>query len=176
MRCNWSLSMLRFRNVISPAFYLGLCWVFGILFGMHFVSAASEPFSSLMRAGIYCRVTILGLLAVLLLPLFFSAVSVYFSIPHLQYFICFLKAFCFGCCLYCYMYTFSAAGWLIMSFMMFSDSCMLSPLLWFWCRHITGNRQSLKRDVCCCLTVAVLVGSVDYFIISPYLVSLLKYF
>lgn len=176
MRYNWSLSASRFRNAVSPVAFLGFCWVLGILFGMHFVSFVSEPFSSLIRTGVYSRVTTAGLLTVLLLPLFASAITVYFFIPYLQYFICFLKAFCFGCCLYCSVHTFAAAGWLIMSLMMFSDSCMLVPLLWFWCRHITGNRQSLKRDVYYCLTAAVLIGFVDYFIISPYLVGLLKYF
>ena len=176
MRCKWSLPALCFRSVVSPVVFLGFCWIVGILCGMHFVSFAIEPFSSLMRAGIYCRVTFVGLLAALLLPLFFSAISVYFSVPRFQYFVCFLKAFCFGCCLYCCMHTFGSAGWLIMAIMMLSDCSMLTPLLWFWCRHISGDKQSLKRDIYYCLTVAALVGTVDYFIISPYLVGLLKYF
>lgn len=154
---------------------LAFLWISGLLCGMFFISAAGDLFSSLMYAAAFCRVSIVGLAAVLLFPLIVSAVAVYMAVPAFVLPICFLKAFCYGCVLFVSSAAFGNAGWLMRILLLFSDSCMMVPLHWFWCRHLSGRRDSLKRDLTVCVVLAAFIGSVDYFLVSPYLVELMNY-
>ena len=171
-RSNRSFSVFRLK---SSAAIIAVVWITGLIGGINFVSVAGEPFCLLMYESAFCRVSIVGLLAVLYLPLLLSVVVVRLSVPALQYAICLLKAFFFGCCLNCSSYAFGTASWLVLLLLLFSDCSMTVPLLLFWFRHISGSRILLRRDLFCCCFFAAVIGVLDYFIISPYLVNIMHY-
>lgn len=158
----------------SPIFCLSFPWVAGLLHGMHFAFAASESISSFMHAVVYCHVSIVGLLLVLFFPLFISAIAI--SVPVFLFPLSFIKALSYGFCFCSVMYAFGSAGWLFTMMLLFSDLCMSVLLNWLWCRHLFGNKYTLRRDMLYCSLAVVLIGLVDYFLVSPYLVDLLHYF
>lgn len=158
----------------SRVMLLAFLWISGLLCGTLFVLAAEDPFSSLMRTVAFNRVSIAGLAAVLVFPLIVSAVAVYMAVPTFILPICFVKAFCYGSSMFGASAAFGSAGWLMRLLLLFSDSCMMVPLLWFWCRHLTGRRDSLKRDLAVCAVFAVFIGIIDYFLVSPYLAELMN--
>ncbi len=154
---------------------LAFFWIVGLLCGVSFASVAKDFDFPQMRSLAYSRVSIAGLAAVLVFPLTISAVAVYLNVPVFLFPICFLKAFSFGYCLYSISVAFGDAGWLVRVLLLFSDSCMMVPLLWFWCRHQGRKRKSIKRDLTVCTSFAALIGVTDYYLISPYLVELMNY-
>ena len=158
----------------SPVFCLSFPWVTGLLLGMHFAYTASISISSLMHTVAYCRVSIVGLLFVLFFPLVISAMAI--SVPFFLFPLAFIKALSYGFSFYSVMYAFGSAGWLFTMLLLFSDSCMSVLLNWLWCRHLFGKKHTLWRDMLNCALVAVLIGLVDYFLVSPYLADLLYYF
>ena len=168
-------SMTQNDKLKLSAIFLSVPWSLGLIGGIYIASAGNSSFYRLIYASAYDRVTIIGLFAVLFLPLFISAIFVWIDMPALQYGICFIKAFFLGFSLCCIKYSFVNAGWLIMVMLLFSDCCMVVPLLWFWCRHISGCKFYLKRDILYSCLIAILVGILDYFVVSPYLVSLMYY-
>lgn len=159
----------------SCVVFLAFLWICGLFCGMFFVSVAEDAFLPLMRTVAYSRVSIVGLAAVLVFPLAISAATVYLTVPAFLFPICFFKAFSFGCCLYSVSVAFGSAGWLVRVLLLFSDSCMMVPLLWFWCRHQAGNRDLIKQDLVVCASCAALIGATDYFLISPYLAELMNH-
>lgn len=165
-----SKHLFRYRMAILAFF-----WIVGLLCGVFFASAVKDFVFPQMRSFAYVRVSIAGLVAVLAFPLAISAVAVYLNVPVFLFPICFFKAFSFGCCLYSISVAFGDAGWLVRLLLLFSDSCMIVPLLWFWCRHQTGKRASIKRDLAVCTSFAALIGVTDYYLVSPYLVELMNY-
>lgn len=148
--------------------FLAACFLSGLFFGV-WMSYGVEFSVSLMRGVMDSAVSIVSLLGVLLLPLLFSALAVYFSKPRWLFGIAFLKAFSFafvsaGICT-----GFGSAGWLVRSLILFSDGLSL-PLLWlYWLRHIPGRRTFQAADV---MVIAGCIGSIgllDQFLIIPLL-------
>ena len=160
-RCSWCAIILAFS------------WIAGLLCGLFFVSKAAEPLSLLMHTAVYNHITLFGLAAVLFLPLIASAAAVYLGAHILIFPICFIKSFAFGVCLCGVSVAFGSAGWLVRVLLLFSDSCMIVVLLWFWYRHLTGDRSVLRRDTVLCAAVALFVGLVDYLFVSPFFAGLL---
>ena len=147
---------------------LAACFLAGFVLGIR-MSHGAELSVSLMRSALYGTVSIVGLLAVLLLPFLFSALAVYFSKSQLLYGIAFLKAFLFAFIATAVSSVFGNAGWLARFLILFSDSLNL-PLLWlYWLRHIPGKRAYQAADamvLACCIC---LVGIADYILIMPLL-------
>lgn len=153
---------------------LALFWCIGLLCGCAASRQAEAYLVPLMSAAAAHRVSIVGLLAVLLLPLLFSAFAVFISEPRLLLAAAFLKAFTFGFTAWGITVAFGMAGWLIRSLLLFSDCCMLPFLFWFWLRHISGERAAVRNDLAVCTAVAVLVGSIDFWKVSPFLALLIE--
>ena len=148
--------------------FLAACFLTGLILGIR-MSHGVDFSVSLMRGALSSTVSIVRLLSVLLLPLLFSALAVFFSKPQLLYPIAFLKAFVFsfvsaGICT-----GFGSAGWLARPLIMFSDSLSL-PMLWlYWLRHIPGRRTFQAADVMVIAGCVGLVGLLDQFLIMPLL-------
>ena len=155
-------------------FSLLLFWCAGLLLGVYSGTAAEDVSLALMRAAAGSRVSIVNLLAVTVLPFLLSAFAVFFSRQWLIFPLCFGKAFSFGFCAYAVCGAFPGAGWLIRFLLLFSDQCFIPVLFWFWIRHIGGQKRNLRWDTAVCLGVAAVVGSLDQWLISPFLAALIE--
>lgn len=154
-------------------FWLLLLWCAGLILGVFFACQADDSTILMMRSAASAPVSISGLLVVFLLPFLLSASAVYLSQPLLLLATAFAKAFSFGFCAYAVDSAFRSAGWLMCLLLMFSDLCFLPVLMWFWLRHITGNRRSADVDLAVCAAIAVCIGLFDYCIVSPFLAMVL---
>lgn len=157
-------------NVIVLAFTL----ISGYALGSFFATGVSDSAVSLMRTAIVCRVSIVCLLPVILLPFLFTAFAV--SIHRLWLFIplAFCRAAAFGYLASIILCAFGSSGWLIFSLFLFSDFISMPLLCWFWIRSL----NCFGRNTFGNLTIisAVLSGIVflDCQFVSPFLVTLLS--
>lgn len=159
----------------SSVWFLAFSWICGISAGLFLASCMHCDSASLMRALILERVSIVGLLIVLLLPYVLSVAAFYFSARALIYLIAAGKGICFSFCIYLLMAQFSTAGWLLCRLLFFSDFAILVPMFLFWIRCLNCDQQSLTRDSLRYLIVALGAWIMDCCFISPFTVNLLTH-
>lgn len=170
----------KFQNFIkfscrNSVWILAFCWVFSICLGLHLGSNLDTEIYSLMRMAPGCHVSIVGLMLNLFLPIVISAAAVRYLSPHAIHLLVFGKGLCHGFCMYMILAEFSSAGWLLCRLLMFSDSCLLVPLFVLWIHQINGYQERLKRDMLNCLVVAFVSAIVDYFMISPLIITAINH-
>lgn len=115
------------------------------------------------------RVTIVGLAAVSFLPFLISAFAVSFRRFRLLPLIAFFKALLFSYVSLGIMAAYGDGGWLSCLLLMFTDVLSLPVLLLYWLRQ---SRETTQSQDLLFLSLLVLIGSMDYFIISPIAASL----
>ena len=153
--------------------YLAFAMMAGVVCGVHLAMQSANSFVPLMRAAAGCRMSIVGLIASRFLPFLFAAFAVYIA----KYWLLIPAFFIKGCaitwsgCLA--VAAFGSAGWLVQPLLQFSDLLLLPVLFWFCIRRIVQSHAAIWRDLKICGTAFVLVGALDYCIISPFLVMLL---
>ena len=168
----------KFRHYVSlvlsnrPVFMLVLSWSLGQILAIILASISGDSFFTLMRMAVSTRVSIVGLFAMSYLPFLFSAFAVYICKPKLLYLIVFLKALLFVFCSLSCVAVFPSAAWLVRILLLFSDSLLLPVLCWFSIRHISGY-GNLKNDFSLCTAFFILAASLDYCVVSPFLVMLI---
>lgn len=150
---------------------LGASWVLGMLIPVCIFSQIDASFPSLMRRAVVGQVSIVSLLASILLPYLLSAFAVYISKPLLLLPIAFIRGFTLILVLMTVSEAFGSAGWLIRGLFLFSDVAFMPFLYLFWHRNISVVSNN-SGWVCC--GAAVLIGCLDYYYISPFLLGLLS--
>ena len=153
---------------------LALSWLIGMLLGIPAALAASDFLVPMMRESIGCSVSIPGLLAATLLPFLFSAYAVSLSEPWLLLIISTLKAFSYSFCACGVSLAFGQSSWLVRFLFLFSDHCLIPLLYLYWLRHIRAKAKTSPLELSGCIGAALLVGSIDYYLIAPFLVSLIE--
>lgn len=168
----FAIDLRRFwcRNCL---WFLAFFWIITILSGIRFAAASDSSIASLMCSAVCCPVTIVGLIAVLFFPLFISTVAVYFHAAELILLFCGVKGFFLGYCLYGLLLAFGSGGWLVSCLFMFSGLLMQIFLFWFWQLSITENTVKIRAFLICTL-LAVVIGCIDYFCVSPFLTLLIS--
>lgn len=166
-------SVFPFSRCRNPAWILAFSWVCGLSFGLFLASRMHGNFSSLMRTALTNRVSIVGLLIILLFPFISSAVAVWFSRTGYLYLLVAGKGICFSFCVYLIMVEFPSSGWLFCRLLLFSELCILPPLFYLWIKSIEGGKQTIRHSAGFCLLIAVVAGVLDYFLISPFTVTLM---
>lgn len=151
---------------------LALFWISGLIAGAAAYFFAGHFLSSLMHGILSGSVSIVSLLCVTVLPFLFSAFAVYICEPRLLYPICFGKAFLFSVVSMAVWISFGSAGWLVRWLLMFSDLVSLPLLYLFWLRHISGQRSFSGLEILLVASACMLIGSVDYCCISPFVAML----
>ncbi len=166
----------RFRHFLAflsrnrTTFALVFFWFAGLLSGCCFAAYSGESFFLLMRTAATVRVSIVGMFAVSFLPFLLSAYAVYCGRPQLMLPLCYCKALMFSWCAFGIQCAFGTAGWL-MRLLQFSDLLTVPVFCWFCLRHI--NRSgTFRRDFITCTALYLLAGSLDYCVVSPFLVML----
>ncbi len=141
-------------------------WTLGVLLGC--LAAKYIPGKdSWMHMLIQSRMSIVGGLAVIFLPLSISAFLVYsknvvFLIP-----LAIIKAVMFSFASGCMIRAFGSAGWLMRLLFLFSDSFTTLFCLCFWIRCFRSNFAKVRgivNTVFCCIAIALL----DILVISPF--------
>ena len=160
--------VIKYRPVLTLVFSL----ISGLSLGIILASTLEESFLLLMRTAVSTRVSIVGLFAVSYLPFLFSAFAVYIRKPKLILIILFIKAFMFVFCGLLSAAAFPSAGWLVRILLQFSDCLLLPVLCWFAVRQTTGY-GNFKKDFSYCTALFVIAGSLDYCVVSPFLVMLI---
>ena len=153
--------------VISLAFFSTFGLLFGILLGQ-----GSQDYLSLMRMVPVTRVSIVGLIATVLLPVFVSTAA-YFSHYAVNRYICaFVRSVFSGLLVSALSCIYGPASWLINTFLI---SYWVCSLMWFWLCF--QDRNSTLRIKCLFATVHATVCSVvgifDFLLVSPFLSSLM---
>lgn len=165
--CN---SFSRCRKVY---FLLSILWIAGLLSGATTALFADNLLIPTMRAALYGGLSIFGLLAALLLPLFITAFVVYISQPLILLPISFCKAFSFAFIAAGLLLSFGNADWLLCLLFMFANLLALSVLWWCWLHVMTGERIPALQTSLIAGVLTVLVGCVDFVLVAPFLADLL---
>lgn len=167
--------MMLFVSRRSSILLLACVWMTGLILGVFFSARSSDSYFLLMRTAASSRVSIAGLIASAYLPFLFSAFAVLIGKPWLLYPLSLIKALASGFGFSGAALAFGSAGWLAQPLLFFTDVCLLPVLCWFMIRHIGGAENSLKRDFFLCTAAAVLVGCLDYCVVSPFLAMLIDH-
>lgn len=147
----------------------------GLLCGISVFYSVGDSFFALMRIAGTRHVSIVSLLSVVILPFLLSAFVVYFSKFALLLPVCFFKAFVFSGISFIIVRAYGPAGWLFRYLFLFSD-CMVMPILyWFWLRYVDGKHRFCGWEAAALVAIGLLIGSVDYRIISPMLARLIEF-
>lgn len=155
--------------------YLAFSSCLGSSFGIYTAGLSSFDISFLMRMAGVCRVSIVGLAAVTLLPLLITAAAVLLSKPNLLFLLTFAKACLYSYCLYGICCGFTGAGLLVCFLLLFSDSAVVLLIHWFSFRNICGFTDSSFRELLGIIVFCISVGIVDYCIVSSFLTSLILF-
>lgn len=161
------------RNILPVAVLLVVfVWLLGLGTGICFLNATS--FASLMCSVFLNRISIVGLLSSLVIPILFSYIltrccNLYFILP-----IVFLKAFTFMCCFGSVIFAFNNAGWLITGMLLFSDFFLVISLLFVWVRFALGKRYPPVGLIVLHIAILLTIGCFDYFAVSPFAMTLLN--
>lgn len=151
---------------------LALCYLSGLLFGALASRFAGNRLDLLMRGALSGAVSIVGLLCITVVPFLFSAFAVYLSHPALLFLVSFAEAFLFCFVSLGVMRCAGSAGWLIRWLLCFSGSVFAPVLYLYWLRHLTEPFSGLEAAGM--LSLCLLIGSVDYRLISPFLAELIN--
>jgi hypothetical protein len=152
---------------------LAAVWFSGLVLGIFFFYRMSPSFVSLMRGLEISSVSIVGVLVSNLLPFLISAFAVYFHKIWLIFLLAFLKALVFGCSGGLITVAYGAAGWLVRWLTMFTDSIICPALLYFWCRHTSGDHRLCGREVAGYFCFVAFVIWLDFSVVSPFLARII---
>lgn len=156
-------------------FLLAFFWVAGLLCGMLAFRTGNRQFLLLMRSVIYEPVSIVGVLFSVTFPFLISASAVFMSKPGFLFPICFAKAFSFSVVSIGILQAYGSAGWLIRFFLLFGDYGSLPLLYWYWMRNIPRAQGASHLEAGAILSLLVLIGSINFRVIAPFLASLIEY-
>ena len=166
----------RFRNHNQKAFWISLFWILGLIIGFIVSWNMEAIHNALANSLLHSDASVVGFLASLIFPFLLSAVFFKFSVWKGICILAFLKAFTFSYCSTTIVCCFGSAGWLLRCILAFSGSTTGVILLWFWIRSCRQTTRSGYQDLFLCLFLTLVVGFIDYCMISPFGVHLLSYY
>ena len=152
---------------------LASVWVLGLGSGIWAFAYAGSSLLPLMRSTLSGTVSIVSLLCVTGLPFLFSAFAVFISCHWLIFPIAFCKGFCFSFAATGLLQAFGSAGWLIRPLLCFADSVSMPLLYWFWLSCFRTDDRLWRPRAVLAAALLLLLGSVDYCLISPFLADLI---
>ena len=150
-------------------FLLVCVWIFGLLIGI----CLYKPFSfTLMCSTVSQPVSIVGLFAIIFLPLIFSYFSFLMNKPIIILIVCFIKAVAFGFSGILISQTYASASWLVRLLFLFSDCCCVLVLFVLWFRYIHNSCKYRVSDISVSFIVGYMIAITDFIVISPFLKGL----
>lgn len=156
----------------TSVFILSLSWLTGIVigFGLSFIlKAQSVP---LMTAASDCGISIAGLCFIILTPVLISLISYRLSKLWPIYFWSFVRGVYWGHSIPVMLWSFGTAAWLLHFLLSFSNVITLVPMFCFWLQCIRPEGSIPHKYVRLILIISICVGLIDYFLISPSVLTL----
>lgn len=144
----------------------------GFLSGTTVTFADPGLYSLLVRSAVVSPVSISALITRIVFTAFLCVVIFDAKTVYLPAILCFVYAFSYGVVSMAIFFAFGSAYWLTHLLLLFTGMVNSMCVLWFWCRRICVQRQSIYSDFFLALFVSSLAGFFDFFLISPYLSSL----
>lgn len=154
-------------------FVLAFLWCLSLGFGLLLAYTNQALTVSLMYTAPKCSVSIVGLFIILLFPLLLSAAAVKFSVHAVIYPIVFTEGIAFGYFLLGSILTFGSFGWLISLMLSFSSLAFIVPKISFYFQCFSDN-PNLSQKLLSCVLAAVIIGTFDYCITNPFLISIVS--
>lgn len=167
------LSVFLRKSCISRAAFLAFLWTLSLICG-GCVAANDPSVVVLMRLAPLCQVSIVGLVYVIFLPFLISFISIHRGQTIWIYILLGIKGFLNGYCLSGISLVYGDAGWLMCGLLLFSGFAVNVYLLNLGFGKPIGKHMLFHIDHAIALFVALMIGIVDYFIISPFLMRLLR--
>lgn len=152
---------------------LAIFWLTGIVLGIVQAAGFLKNFLPLMRMVITDHVSIVGLVVVLFLPFVSSVIAMRLSMRWIIYTVCLLKGICYGLTTYFLVISYFDSAWLLSYLVAFSSHCGQILLFLFWLRYMNDSTNRWKRDAIVCCMLFSLIGFFDYFVVSPFLSTLM---
>ncbi len=151
-----------------------LLWIGGAILGCFSSLHISDSTLHLMRSSFSGDVSIVWLLFAANLPLVLSYTAIRFRMPVLLLPLIFLKSYTFSLCFSCVAFAFGSAGWLMRVLCLSPDICSTLLLVWFLLNNYHYEQKECSLDFWICVAVNVMIGFIEYFMVSPFTVSLLN--
>lgn len=154
--------------------FLALSCLIGAVAGVLFADAVGSRLFHLMRMAFRSPVSIVGTAVSVWIPFMVSLFLIVHSEPWLVCLICALYITTFTATGYALIESFDQAGWLIRGLAQFPDLCLIPVLLYCGiCRMYDGLS---RRTILFCTMFAVVIGMINYSLISPFLANLIEDF
>ena len=154
---------------------LAALWSGGLFVGYVLYIHAGVFIHSMMHSVLGEPVSIVSLLVTAVFPFFAAASAVFLSGPLWLPILAFVRAVCFSYCSLGICMAFGASGWLLRWLLLFSRFAA-APLFYWYLRHyISGERPFSPLVLFFLLCLILLMGCLDYCMISPFLVNLIDY-
>ncbi len=171
MRCHSVRAEFAQHNCI----YLFLvCWIIGVFAGS-FSAFSSDFVSALVRLCVKTPISVIGAVSHLLFPLMFWYLCWLMSSRYLIICFSFVKAYSFSFCVTAVLLTFGDAGWLIQFLLLFADYVLNFALFIMLLQIVRKQRSTAVKTVSVYLFITAPAVLVDYFLLSPYLKTLLTF-
>ena len=151
-----------------------LLWSVGLVAGRYLSQKAFLVFPTVFRSACSESTSLIGLIAVVFIPLFTSLLVCRYISVMLIFPIVFLKAVGFGFCSYAICLSFGDAGWLVRYLLMFTDCVSIPLLLWFWVRRLLMRNNAIMQDFTLALFLLILTAYIDHLYVSPFLALLIN--
>ena len=163
------------RSVSIQKIIFTFSWIIGLFLGYRIALCILPETKLFICRIIETNTNIVGFLLVHLITLLLSAYLFYRNIPALVLPIIFLKAILYSFMLSAISLTFGDIGWLLSRLYVFSDSCTVVVLLFFWIKCINCNINIIKRHTALSITAVCFICYFDYACLSPFLVTLFNH-
>ena len=157
-----------------PVAILALSWVCGLLAGTYIAFSADDSFSALMRPVLSSPVSIVTLLIVHFLPLFFSAFVMMVFPRWMLYLLPAGEAFLFSYVASGVVLSFGSSGWLPALLLLLSNGLCSSLMLWFWicvCQHPVSG---VWRQFLLTASLIIAISIFDYCFLLPFSLDLFR--
>lgn len=149
---------------------LAFVWLSGLVLGM--VCAVRHGYlANLIFRSVEVCSGVPELLFSVTFPFLISGLAVRLSEPWLLPLFVGAKAFSFGFCACGTILAFGTGSWVVRFFFLFGDWMIAVPFLLYSGRRFAQVRE-LPWELLLCVAFSIVVFVLDYFVISPFLVSL----
>ena len=148
------------------AILLAFFWTVSLICGVC-VAANDQSVVILMHLLPMCRVSIVGLMLTLVLPLVITILSGIYNKNYLLFMVAILRGFVFGYCLFGFSVLYSSSAWLMHILLCYSNCATSLVLLWLWFSQVTNMPQNSVKNYIPAIIITIFIGISDYYYVSP---------
>ena len=156
----------------KASLFISLSWILGIVLGALLALRLKEYAVSLIGIADNYRVTILGLLVVVLLPVSISLIACKLKALYPIYLFIWCKGICFGYSVPAMLWSYGRAAWLLHFLLSFSSMLTLIPMFCLWLSICSTDRTLAVKHIILIFIFSFFVGLIDYFLVSPGVLTL----